>query len=93
MRMVHRKTGEEVQVEEYTRGMYPTPKGVKVATGLRGPLARVDTIGMEAAIINHGDYLLTFPGGGRDIFTSSYIHQEYRKPEDPDEPAKPIRLG
>ena len=91
--MIHRKTNERVKATRYVQGMYPPPKGVKVVHGLRGVLARVSTIDGDHQVINDGDWLLTFPGGHRDLFTDRYVHANYHRHDEPGGPAKPQRLG
>ena len=93
-RLIHNKTKEEVQGNQYIQGEHPPPRGVTVTMGLSGVLAKVTTIDGPRNL-NHTDWVLKLPGVGIDIFTDSFVRKMYTVVEslNDSEPDKPLRLG
>lgn len=87
---VHRKTGEKATAERYIQGVHPPPPGVKVTMGLHGVKAYYAPLDME---LYSGDWIFTMEGGRREVFTETFVHNEFRRADEEDGEAKPIKLG
>lgn len=93
MILIDRKTGEKVEAVQYLQGEHPPPAGIKVTMGLRGVLARVDTLHGEGSVIYDKDWLIMTPQG-RDMLTDSFVQNQYRREDEEEaEPDKPVRIG
>jgi hypothetical protein len=90
--LIHRKTSKRVSGLQYKRGMHPPPPGVRVTLGLAGPLARCNTAQGEDSVIFDGDWLVTMPNGDKEIYTDTFIRDQYRRVDEEPGEAKPVRL-
>lgn len=91
--LIHRTTKEKVSGYQYVQGGHPPPPGVRVTMGLGGVVARANTAHGSDSVILDGDWLLTMKNGGIEIFTDTFVHGQYRRVDEEDTPAKPVKLG
>ena len=90
---INRGAPEEISGYQYVQGQHPPPPGVSVTMGLAGVVARADTIHGLRSVILSGDWLITLPTGGIELFIEPYLLAQYRRVGEDDEPDKPVKLG
>ena len=88
-----RKGKATVSGHQYKQGQHPPPPGVTVTMGLHGIVARVTTAAGPHSVVLDGDWLLTMPDGGVEIFTDEFVRNTYQRVGEEDGPVKPVKLG
>ena len=92
VKFIHRKGTDVVMGYQYIQGEHPPPVGVTVTMGQHGVLARARTAQGEHSTLLDGDWLLETPNGV-EIYTDSFVHETFRREDEDEGNAKPVKLG